>query len=158
MLILHMKHILSKSSQHSSEFPIVFMIWYAWLKPSAMFKQQDVRWCDFRWSILISIGYVWNSCIDRAISTSWYSYCILNSHIKKPPLVIGLMRETISHAGLWWNASLDGDSRYMDGRRECEDIGDSREILNLYSPMYIYIIYLSYLLTFLLNNGHYTIV
>ena len=37
-----------------------------------------------------------------------------------------------------------------------QDIRDSREILNLYS--YIYIFYLSNLLIFLLNNVHYTIV
>ena len=44
----------------------------------------------------------------------------------------------------------------MDGRREYEEIRDSREILDLYSNMYIY--YLSNLLIFLLNNAYYTIV
>ena len=44
----------------------------------------------------------------------------------------------------------------MDGRRECEKIIDSREILYLYSYMYIY--YLFNLLLFLLNNAYYTIV
>ena len=44
----------------------------------------------------------------------------------------------------------------MDGRRECEDIRNSREILDLYS--YIYIFYLSNLRIFILNNVHYTIV
>ena len=39
-----------------------------------------------------------------------------------------MIRETISHAGLEWNASLDDDIWYMDGRRECEDIRDSIEI------------------------------
>ena len=67
------------------------------------------------------------------------------------------MRKTISHAGLWWNASLDGDNRYMGGQRECEEIRDSREILVLYSYIYI-IFFLSNLLIFLLNNIHYTIV
>ena len=50
----------------------------------------------------------------------------------------------------------------MDGRRECEEIRDSREILDLYRCIYIYIyIYIldiSNLLIFLLNNVHYTIV
>ena len=44
----------------------------------AVSKQQDVRWCGFRWSIMISINYVWNSNIDRAISTLSFSYCIWN--------------------------------------------------------------------------------
>ena len=46
----------------------------------------------------------------------------------------------------------------MDGRRECEDIMDIIEILDLYSYIYIYIYYLSNLDIFLLNNKHYTIV
>ena len=46
--------------------------------------------------------------------------------------------------------------KYINGRREYEEIMDSREILDLYS--YIYIYYLSNLLIFLLNNVHYTIV
>ena len=44
----------------------------------------------------------------------------------------------------------------MDGRRECEEIRDSREILDLYS--YINIFYHSYSLRLLLNNVYYTIV
>ena len=52
----------------------------------------------------------------------------------------------------------------MDGRRECEEIRDNREILyiyiyiELYIYIYIYIYYLSNLLILLLNNVHYTIV
>ena len=56
--------------------------------------------------------------------------------IQKSRLVTGLMRETISHAGLWWNASLDGDNRFMDGHRECDGIRNSREIFDLYSHIY----------------------
>ena len=66
------------------------------------------------------------------------------------------MRKTISHAGLQWNASLDGDNRYMDGRRECEEMRDIGEILDLYSNKYIF--HLSNLLILLHNNVHYTIV
>ena len=66
------------------------------------------------------------------------------------------MLKTISHAVLVWSASVDGDNTYMDGRRECEEIRDNREILVWYS--YIYIFFLSNLLIFLLNNVHYTIV
>ena len=46
-----------------------------------MFKQQDVRRCGFCWSIPLCIDYVWNSSIDRAISTPscwyfiWNRYC-----------------------------------------------------------------------------------
>ena len=36
------------------------------------------------------------------------------------------MRETIPQAGLKWKACLDGDSRYMNGCRECEEIMDNR--------------------------------
>ena len=74
------------------------MIWYGWIQSSAMFKQQNVLWCGYPWSIPISIDYVWSVYIDRASSTPWYSYCIWNSCIKKSPMVTGVMRETITHA------------------------------------------------------------
>ena len=67
MIMLHMKGILPKSSQHFTEFSIVSMIWYGWIQSSAMFEQQDIRWCHFRWSIPISIDYVWSMYIDRAM-------------------------------------------------------------------------------------------
>ena len=35
-------------------------------------------WCAFRWSIPLSIPYVWNSGIDMAILTPSCSYCIYN--------------------------------------------------------------------------------
>ena len=52
------------------------------IQSSAMIKQQDVRLYSFRWSIPISIDYVWSVGIDRAISTPRYAYCIWNSYIK----------------------------------------------------------------------------
>ena len=61
---------------------IVCMIWYRWIQFSAMFKRHDERWCGFRWSIPISIDYVWSVYIDRAIHTPWYSYCTWYSYIK----------------------------------------------------------------------------
>ena len=79
-LILHMKQTLPKPS-HSAEFPVVCMIWYGWIQSYAMIKQQDVRWCGFRWSIPISIDNIWSWYIDRAISTPCYTYCLLNSYI-----------------------------------------------------------------------------
>ena len=100
MLIFHMKQILPKSSQRSAEFPIVCMIWYSWMQSSAMLKQQYARWSSSRGWISISIDYAWSVCIDMAISTPIYTYCIWNSYIKKSPLVTGIMRETIFHAGL----------------------------------------------------------
>ena len=63
-------------------FPIVCMIWNSWIQRSAMFKQKDVRWYPFRWSIPISIDNVCRVCIDMAISTPIYSYYGRNSHIK----------------------------------------------------------------------------
>ena len=39
--------------------------------------------------------------------------------------------------------SLDRDNICMDGRRECEEIRDSREIIYIYMAIYIYIFYLS---------------
>ena len=80
MLLLHMKYLLQKSSPNSSEFSIVCMIWYGWIQSPAVSKRRDVRWCRFRWSIPLSIGYVWHSFVDRVISTpSWsYFFCIWN--------------------------------------------------------------------------------
>ena len=48
------------------KFSLLFsIIWYCRIQSPAVFKQRDVRWCGFRWSIPLWIGYVWNSCIDR---------------------------------------------------------------------------------------------
>ena len=122
-----------------------------------MFKQQDIRWCGFLWSIPISIDYVWIVYIDMAISTPWNSCGIWNSYIQHHNWCTGLMRQTISHAGLRWNASLDGDIRYMDGRREWEDIWDSSEIWDLY--IYIYIHYLlTYLYSYSINTSYHSVV
>ena len=43
-------------------------------------KRQDVRWCNFRWSIPLSIDYIWKSGIDKVISTPSCSYCIWNRY------------------------------------------------------------------------------
>ena len=131
--------MVPKSSQHSAEFPIVCMILYGWIQSSAMFKQKDVRWYGFQWSILIPIDYVWSVYIHGAISTPWYSYCIWNSYIQNYQ---------------WWLAwcgkrSLMQDCSeklfytliiyiYSDGRRECEDIKDSSEIIYIYIYIYIF--------------------
>ena len=54
------------------------MIWYCRIQSPAVAKQQDIRWCGFRWSIPLSIDYCLISCIDMAISTHSCSYCIWN--------------------------------------------------------------------------------
>ena len=80
MLILHMKQILPKSAQHSAEFPIVCMIIYGWIQSTAESKRQDVRWCSFRWSIPLSIDYVWESSMESVISIPSCSYSIWNRY------------------------------------------------------------------------------
>ena len=67
----------TKSSQHSTEFSIVCMIWYGWIQSSAMFQQQDARWYSFHWSIPISIDYDWCVCIYMAFSTPNIAYEIV---------------------------------------------------------------------------------
>ena len=52
------------------------MIWYCRIQSPAVSKERHVRWCGFRQSIPLSIGYVWNSSIDMAISILVWSYCI----------------------------------------------------------------------------------
>ena len=59
---------------------IVCMIIYGWIQLPAVFKRQDVRWCRFRWSLPLSIDYVWKSSMDRATSTPLCSYCIWNRY------------------------------------------------------------------------------
>ena len=85
LLHAHIAYITdgAKSSEHSAEFPIVCMIWYGWIQSPAMFKQQDVRWYGFQWSILISIDCVLKWLYSRSyLSTPWNSYCIWNGYIR----------------------------------------------------------------------------
>ena len=60
------------------------MSWYGWIQSFAMFIQQDVRWYGFRWSIPLSIDYVWNLCNDTAIPTTSCSHCIWNRYRQNP--------------------------------------------------------------------------
>ena len=46
-------------------FILCSIIWYCRVQSPAASKGQDARWCSFRWLIPLSIGYVWESCIDR---------------------------------------------------------------------------------------------
>ena len=47
-----------------------------------MSKHRDIRWCGFRYSIPISIGYLRHACIYMAISTPSCSYCIWNRYLQ----------------------------------------------------------------------------
>ena len=61
-------------------FLLLSMFWYCRVQLPAVSKQQDVRWCNFRFSILLSIGYVSKSSIDRVFSTPSCSYCMRNRY------------------------------------------------------------------------------
>ena len=59
---------------------LLSMIWYCRIQSLAVSKQRDARKCCFRWSIPLTIDYVWNSSFDKAISTHSCSYCISNRY------------------------------------------------------------------------------
>ena len=124
--------MVPKSSQHSAEFSIVWIILYGWIQSSAMFKQQDIRWYGFQWPILISIGYVWSAYIHGDIATPWYSYCIWNSYIKN---------HNWWHA--WcWNRSLMQDCSEKLFYTVIIDISmvvENVKILGIAEKLYIYI-------------------
>ena len=61
-------------------FLLFCMIWNCRIQSPAVSKERDVRWCGFPYSIPISIGYLWNACIDMAFSTPSCSYCIWNRY------------------------------------------------------------------------------
>ena len=63
-------------------FQLFCMISYCRIQSPAVFKRQDVRWCSFCWLIPLSIDYVWESGIDRVISTPSCSYCICNRYLQ----------------------------------------------------------------------------
>ena len=106
------------------------MVWFSMI-------DSDISWLMFEVCILIGLSLL----LDTPIA---YKYLYRTS-----PHITGLMRETISHSVLWWNASLDDDSWCMDGRREWEDFRESREIsdIYIYIYIYIYIIFVTYLHT-----------
>ena len=61
-------------------FLLFSMIWNCRIQSPAVSKQRDVRLCGFRYSIPMSIGYLWKLCIDMAISTPSCSHCIWNRY------------------------------------------------------------------------------
>ena len=77
------------------------------------------------------------------------------------------MRETISHAGLPVNSSLDGNNNYIYiyGRREYDDIRDSTKFelyiyicIYIYIFIYIYIIFLTYLYSYSMTTLYHSVV
>ena len=73
-------HVFEYAAIMQIFFLLFSMIWYCRIQSPAVSKQRDERRCGFRWSIPLSIDYVWNSVIDRAISTASCSYCIWNRY------------------------------------------------------------------------------
>ena len=61
-------------------FQLFSRIWYCWIQSPAVSKRQEVRWCNFRLSILLSIDHVWYTYIDNSIWTPSCSYCIWNRY------------------------------------------------------------------------------
>ena len=62
-------------------FPLFGMIWYGWIQSSAVSKRKDVRSRSFPWLVPLSIDYVGNSSIGKAISnpSPSCSSCVWNS-------------------------------------------------------------------------------
>ena len=63
-------------------FLLFSMIWYCRVHSPAVYKRQDVRWCNCRWSIPLSIDYVLESSMDGVISTTSCSYCTSHRYCK----------------------------------------------------------------------------
>ena len=68
-----------------------------------------------------------------------------------------MMRKTISHAGMYFNSSLDGNNNYIYMVVEnMKTLGIAQHLsyiyIYIYICIYIYIYYLSNLLIFLFNN------
>ena len=110
--VLHMRQF--------SDFILFSMIWYCRIQSSAMFKQQDIRWCGFRWSIPLSIGYVWNWIIDMAILTPSCSYCIYNRWCQNhrsilPNFLLFAWFDTIEfNRRPWSNSKIYDDAVFAD--------------------------------------------
>ena len=86
----------------------------------AVSKQQNVRWCGFRWLIPLSIDFVWISRIDMAISTSSCSYCTWNRYCQNyrsilPNFLLFAWFDTIEFNRLpWSNNKMYNDAVFAD--------------------------------------------
>ena len=80
-IVVHTLLVLDGSLHYVESIPydavLQIFILLAWFD-TVEFNRQDVLWCWFCWSIPLSIVFVWNSIIDKAISTPSCSHCIWN--------------------------------------------------------------------------------
>ena len=53
---------------------------------------------------------------------------------------------------------LYGNNGYIDGRRECEDMWDSSEIMYIYIYIYIYIVHRTYLYSYTITILYHSVV
>ena len=101
-------------------FLLFSMIWNCQIQSPAVSKQRDVRWCGFRYSIPVSIGYLWNACIDMAISTPSCSYCIWNRYWQNhrsilPNFLLFAWVDTLEFSRLpWSNNKIYDDAVFAD--------------------------------------------
>ena len=101
-------------------FLLFSMIWNCRIPSPAVSKQWDERWCGFRYSIPISIGYLWNSCIDTVISTPSCSYCIWNRYWQNhrsilPNFLLFAWFDTLEFNRLpWSNIKIYNDAVFAD--------------------------------------------
>ena len=128
-IVIHKSMVLDGSLHYVqcvpyAEFLQIFllfsMIWNCRIQSPAVSKQRDVRWCAFRYSIPISIGYLWNACIDMAISTPSCSYCIWNRYWQnhrsnRPNFRLFAWLDTLEFNRLpWSNNKIDDDAVFAD--------------------------------------------
>ena len=102
-------------------FLLFSMIWNCRIQSPAVSKRRDVRWCGFRCSIAIWIGYLWNACIDMAISTPSCSYCIWNRYRQNhrsilPHFLLFAWFDTLEFNRLPWSINKISDDAVFAGR------------------------------------------
>ena len=88
---------------HMRQFCRFSIVWHDLILSNSIAcvsKQRDVRWYGFRWSIPLSIDYVWNSSIDRSMFTPsclyyiWNRYC-QNHHSFLPNFLLFAWFDTV---------------------------------------------------------------
>ena len=77
------------------------MIWYCRVQSPAVYKRQDLRWCSFRWSIPLSIDYVWESSIDWDILTPSCSNCIWNRYCQNHLRILPYFQLFVGFDTVW---------------------------------------------------------
>ena len=96
-IVIHKALVLDRSLQYVQfgsfaeilQIVLFFsIIWYCQVQSPAVSKRQYVRWCNFGWSIPLSIDRVWESSFDKVISTPSWSCCICNRYCQNHRLVL----------------------------------------------------------------------